>query len=90
MKDTISWLAEKTPAERCCTIIRVRLNDISRQIEKLGGENCLDKNSWLAGEIIANFEFLKERMKDLRISKEVLSANGIDFKKFRTYYFAAL
>lgn len=90
MKDTISWLSGMSPKKRCLTICRVNFREINRKIEKLGGIAKLDNNSWLAGEIIASFDFLKERMKNLRISKDELTQNGIDFKLFRSYYFAAL
>lgn len=90
MEETISWLSEMEPKKRCLTISRVNFREISRKVEKLGGIAKLDKNSWLAGEIVAGFEFLKERMKNLRISKDDLDQNGIDFKLFRSYYFAAL
>lgn len=90
MQETVLWLSKMEPKKRALTISRVDFWEIKRKIEKLGGIDHFDKNSWLAGEIIASFEFLKERMKNLRISKDELTQNGIDFKLFRSYYFAAL
>lgn len=39
-------------------------------------------------DFLISFESLKERMKEFRWSKEFLQANGIDFKKLKSLYFA--
>lgn len=89
MKQTqnlINPWANLSPTERICKIMKLHLVEFQTKAEKAGG--TVEKNSWLAGEIVASFEYLKERMKDLRISKETLRENGVDFDAFKKLYFS--
>lgn len=91
MKQTQSLInpwANLSPTERICKVMRYNFAEYSAKAEKAGG--TVEKNSWLAGQIIASFEYLKERMKELRISKETLAENGINFDSFRKLYFSVL
>lgn len=89
MKQTQSLISpwENIPAEiRICKIMKLNLVEYQTKAEKAGG--IVEKDSWLAGQIVASFEYLKERMKDLRISKETLRENGVDFDAFKKLYFS--
>lgn len=89
MKETQSLInpwANLSPTERICKVMRYNFAEYSAKAEKAGG--TVEKNSWLAGQIVASFEYLKERMKELRISKETLRENGVDFDAFKKLYFS--
>lgn len=76
--------ARLSPVERICRISRMNLEEFLRIKNKRG----ITKDSWTAGEIVASFEYLKERMKELRISKETLMEYGCDFNAYRELYFS--
>ena len=59
---------QMTPEERICKIARL---DLAEFISESKG-NEIAKDSWLAGEIVASFEYLRERANELRLSKEMM------------------
>ncbi len=78
--------AAMSPVERICKISKINLEDFLEIKEKRG----ITKDSWTAGEIVASFEYLKLRMKELRISKETLKKYGCDFDAYKELYFSVV
>ena len=75
---------QMTPEERICTIARLNLDNF---ISESKGKD-IAKDSWLAGKIVASFEYLRERANELRLSKEMMLQYGLDFGAFRKLYFS--
>lgn len=73
-----------SPVQRICRISALNLEEFLQIKEKRG----ISKDSWTAGEVVASFEYLKERMKELKISKETLKSYGCDFDAFKNLYFS--
>ena len=76
--------AAMTPKERICRISRLNLAEF---IEESKGKP-IDKDSWLAGKIVASFEYLRERMTELKLSRDEMLRYGLDFSEFRKLYFS--
>lgn len=74
--------------ERTCKIARIGLDDLRKRLA--GGfvsedqrENFLcDRSRW--------FSHLRERMKDLRISKEMMESYGLSWKDVKTFAYQAV
>lgn len=75
---------QMTPEERICKIASL---DLAEFIAESKG-NEIAKDSWLAGKIVASFEYLRERASELRLSKEMMLQYGLDFAAFRKLYFS--
>lgn len=72
------------PVQRICKIMALNLQEFLR-IEK---ERGISRYSWTAGEIIASYEYLRERMQELRFDKKEFKKYGLDYAELRRLYFA--
>lgn len=76
--------ADMNPVQRICRIIALDLEEFLR-IEK---ERGISRDSWTAGEIIASYEYLRERMQQLRFTKKELKQYGCNYSELRRLYFS--
>lgn len=76
--------AAMTPKERIC---RISTLNLAEYLQESNGKE-IAKDSWLAGKIVASFEYLRERMSELSLSREEMQSYGLDFNAFRKLYFS--
>ena len=72
-----------SPEIRIAKIAALVLEEFQRIISKRG------MSEWTAGEIIAGFQYLKLRMKELNLSKQKLMELGCDYEAYKNLYFSA-
>lgn len=74
--------------ERACKFARWEFEELREKLSK-GFQDESQKENFLV-EREHWFMHLKERMKDLRISKETLQTFGLDFKAAKSFYYQAI
>lgn len=74
--------------ERVCKFAKFDLEELQRKLSR-GFEDETQKENFLF-EREHWFMHLKERMKDLRISKETLQSFGLDWKVCKSFYYQAI
>ena len=74
--------------ERACKFARWEFEELKEKLSK-GFQDESQKENFLI-EREHWFMHLKERMKDLRISKETLQTFGLDFKAAKSFYYQAI
>lgn len=72
-----------SPEERTCKVARVRLEDLRVKLSK-GFATAEQKQNFIC-ERDSWFQHLKDRMKELRISKETLESFGLDWKSCKSF-----
>ncbi len=73
-----------SPEQRLAKIAALDLEEFIRVKNKRG------LSEWNKGEIQAGFEYLKERMKELKLSKQKLMELGCDFEAYKNLYFSVV
>lgn len=74
--------------ERVCKFARFDFEELQRKLSR-GFADAEQKENFLF-EREHWFMCLKEKMKDLRISKETLQSFGLDFKAAKSFYYQAI
>lgn len=74
--------------ERACKFARWEFEELKEKLSK-GFQDESQKENFLI-EREHWFAHLKEKMKDLRISKETLQSFGLDFKAAKSFYYQAI
>lgn len=81
----LSWLLSMPAEARACKVLKVEFEDLKgRKIktEEQRANFLLDRQDWFAR--------LKRKMKNLRMSKETLAANGLDWESCKRFAFQAV
>lgn len=77
-----------SPEERTCKVARVRLEDLRVKLSK-GFVSAEQKQNFIC-ERDSWFQHLKDRMKELRISKETLESFGLDWKSCKSFAYQTI
>lgn len=84
----LDGLLSLSPEERTCKVARVRLEDLRAKLSK-GFVSAEQKQNFIC-ERDSWFQHLKDRMKELRISKETLESFGLDWKSCKSFAYQTI
>lgn len=85
-QDFLDWFQSQSPAHRCAMLTRVGREDLESTIN-----HRKETNDWrerFNAQLDSWFNRLRGFMKDYKISKDELSANGLDYNDCVKFYYS--